>query len=606
MLTNISDNNSHYNNQFLFRFFLQEMYKDSRVKVDDLLNPEHPTNVQFLKDWAEKITPEIEKKIVGEFESLSLHISAFTVENPFESDFEFDFEFSEDIWEFASDLEHYWIDFYTKFKSAIPIYQLNNKHYDISLRFIIGKYLPGYNNEDQSGSKLNQKYMPDELTRSISYLVERCNSYIMDILKRQYIASNSAEGSKNLYVEKIENIIEQFDFPFATVQNYEFNEGFSYLRIVSNKKTDLSSKLVTVQISDESEDGTQLFKTSLDNVKACLVDEGNSNFSLDSKSTLNQIFSNSELYDKASSDDYDFVNFGSSSNGVVAFSRFDSEEVKQVEENDTKLSHNLSVKSLGSGKYTCLLHRVPRLDKQTGKTVVLVRTTSKPASEVAFLVSLDDTLEVLASSITQRFKFANESDLDSQLTFAGHHIIKEFTYDNKIQDVLTKYNTTVSGASHGLHFTIENSTLVSAHETLNKNKEIIVKGDLGRAIESLTVTYQGVERPIQIKSYPDLLSVKSTTHTNVWSDITSLTLRGTFWSEELLNAQHQGYSLFGFKVINTDTKEASSFFWNRQLQKFVDLDCKNELATLPEKRIHNLEEVFYCKKEIFTAEKTAK
>lgn len=582
------------------------MYKDSRVKVDDLLNPEHPKNVLFLKHWAEKITPEVEKKIASEFESLSLHISTFTVENPFESDFEFDFEFSEEIWELASDLENYWIDFYTKFKSAVPIYQLNNKHYDISLRFIIGKYLPGYNNEDQSNSKLNLKYMPDELTRSISYVVERCNSYIMDILKRQYIASNSTEGSKNLYVEKIENIIEQFDFPFATVQNYEFNEGFSYLRIVSSKKTDLNSKLVTVQISDESEDGTQFFKTSLDNVKACLVDEGNSNFALDSKSTLNQIFSNPELYDIASSDEYDFVNFGSSSNGIVSFSRFDSEEVKQVDENDTKLTQNLTVKSLGSGKYTCLIHRLPRLDKQAGKTVAVVRTTSKPASEVAFLVSLDDTLETLASNITQRFKFANDNDLDSQLTFAGHHIIKEFTYDNKIQDVIAKYGTALNGISQGLLFTVENSNLASAYETLNKNKEAIIKSNLGRAVESLTVAYQGVERPIQIKSYPDLVSVKSTTHANVWSDITSLTLRGTFWSEDLLNAQHQGYSLFGFKVINTDTKEASSFFWNRQLQKYVDLDCKNQLAGVPEKRVHNVEEVFYCKKEIFSAEKTAK
>ena len=61
--------------------------------------------------------------------------------------------------------------------------------------------------------------MPDELTRSISYLVERCNAYIMEILERQYIASNSAEGSTNLYVENIENIVEQFDFPYATVQN---------------------------------------------------------------------------------------------------------------------------------------------------------------------------------------------------------------------------------------------------------------------------------------------------------------------------------------------------------------------------------------------------
>ena len=101
MLTTISDNNSHYNNQFLFRFFLQEMFKDSRVKVDDLLNPKHPTNVQFLSDWAEKITPEIEKKIISEFESLSIHISTFTVENPFESDFEFDFDFSDEIWEFT-------------------------------------------------------------------------------------------------------------------------------------------------------------------------------------------------------------------------------------------------------------------------------------------------------------------------------------------------------------------------------------------------------------------------------------------------------------------------------------------------------------------------
>ena len=51
MLTAISDNNSHYNNQFLFRFFLEQMYKTSKVKVDELLNPDHPTNVQFLKDW---------------------------------------------------------------------------------------------------------------------------------------------------------------------------------------------------------------------------------------------------------------------------------------------------------------------------------------------------------------------------------------------------------------------------------------------------------------------------------------------------------------------------------------------------------------------------
>lgn len=328
MLTSISDNNSHFNNQFLFRFFLEEMYKDSRVKVEDLLNPDHPTNVQFLKDWAEKISPEDEKKIISEFENLSLHISSFSVENPFESDFEFDFEFSEEVWEFVSELEHYWIDFYTKFKSAVPIYQLTNKHYDISLRFIIGKYLPGYNNEDQSKSKLNQKYMPNDLTRSISYLIERCNSYIMDILKRQYLASNNTEGSKNLYVEKIENLVEQFDFPYATVQNYDFNEGFNFLRVVASKKSDLNTKLVNIQISDESDDGTAFYKTSLENVKTCLVDEGNSNFALDAKATLAEIFGNPELYDKASSDTYDFVNFGSHKNGVVSFGRFDSEEVK--------------------------------------------------------------------------------------------------------------------------------------------------------------------------------------------------------------------------------------------------------------------------------------
>lgn len=353
MLTTISDNNSHFNNQFLFKFFLEQMYKDSRVKVDDLLNPSHPTNVEFLKNWAEKITPEIEKKIVSEFESLSLHISTFTVENPFESDFEFDFEFSEDVWEFASDLEHYWIDFYTKFKSAIPIYQLTNKHYDISLRFIIGKYLPGYNNEDKSNSKLNQKYMPDELTRSISYLVERCNSYIMEILKRQYLASNKTEGSKNLYVEKIENLIEQFDFPFATIQNYELNEGFNFLRVVSSKKSDLNTKLISIEISDESDDGTSFFKTQLENVKACLVDEGNSNFALESKSALGEIFSNSELYDQISADKYDFVNFGNSKSGIVSFSAFDSDEVKHVEANDTKIVPNLSVRSHGAGKYSC-------------------------------------------------------------------------------------------------------------------------------------------------------------------------------------------------------------------------------------------------------------
>jgi len=430
MLTTISDNNSHFNNQFLFKFFLEQMYKDSRVKVDDLLNPSHPTNVEFLKSWAEKITPEIEKKIVSEFESLSLHISTFTVENPFESDFEFDFEFSEDVWEFASDLEHYWIDFYTKFKSAIPIYQLTNKHYDISLRFIIGKYLPGYNNEDKSNSKLNQKYMPDEFTRSISYLVERCNSYIMDILKRQYLASNKTEGSKNLYVEKIENLIQQFDFPFATVQNYELNEGFNFLRVVSSKKSDLNNKLISIEISDESDDGTSFFKTQLENVKACLVDEGNSNFALESKSALGAIFSNSELYDQISADKYDFVNFGNSKSGVVSFSAFDSDEVKHVEANDTKIVPNLSVRSHGAGKYSCLIHRVQRLDNAGGKSLIVVRTTSKPAVEVAFLVSLDDTLETVCSGISSRFKNLSDSDIAAQLHFAEEVVLKEFNHDH--------------------------------------------------------------------------------------------------------------------------------------------------------------------------------
>ena len=449
--------------------------------------------------------------------------------------------------------------------------------------------------------------MPDELTRSISYLVERCNAYIMDILKRQYIASNSTEGSKNLYVEKIENIVEQFDFPYATVQNYDFHEGFSYLRVVTTKKSDLSSKTVNVQIYDETE-GTEdlsLFRTSLENVKACLMDEGNSNYALESKSTLNQIFSNPEYYDKASSDQYDFVNFGSHQNGVIAFSRFDSEEVKQNEENDTKLTPNLNVRSLGSGNYTCVLHRVPRLDKQADKTLALVRTTSKPACEVAILVGLEDTIETLTSGINQRFKFADERIIETQLTIAGHHIIKDFTLDNKIQDALTKYGLSLDSTTHGLLFTIENPALQIAHETLTKNKEIIIKSDLGRALEALTVTYQGVERPIQINSYPDLISIRSSTHSNVWKDINHLTLRGTFWSETLINAQHQGYSLFGFK-FNTDSNEIKSYFWNRQLQKFADLDNNNPIAGVPEKRVNMLEEIFFCKKEIFAAERGAK
>lgn len=191
------------------------------------------------------------------------------------------------------------------------------------------------------------------------------------------------------------------------------------------------------------------------------------------------------------------------------------------------------------------------------------------------MVGLDDTLETVCSGISSRFKSLSDSDIAAQLHFAEEVVLKEFNHDHKIQDVLNKHGAKVDSSSQAVLFTLSNTSVSCVHEIATKNKELIIKSDLGKVIESLTVTYQGVERPIQIKSYPDLFSLKSLTHSNSWSDIKTLNLRGTFWSEELLNSQHQAYSLFGFKTSNSDTKVADSYFWNRQVQKFVNLDNKH-------------------------------
>lgn len=135
---------------------------------------------------------------------------------------------------------------------------------------------------------------------------------------------------------------------------------------------------------------------------------------------------------------------------------------------------------------------------------------------------------------------------------------------SRISEVIGDSAAAIDSATYAIEFSIRNINASAIHQTLVKNKEVAIDNDLGRVIESLTVTNRGVERPIGISSYPNLLSFSSVTSAEIWGELHSLTLRGTFWSDDLITAPHQIYALYGLRVQESHDVATKYYFWNRQ------------------------------------------